>query len=563
MYKIKVDDSRGVLTGKTSPQLLAILPGLEGRRKWVGGKLQFEATEHNLRVLKSNLRAEVEGDVAKVMEAFAVRAKRPPAIRKTEPMPHQSAALDHFGDKVVMALLMEQGTGKTKTFIDWCDDLWAAGEIDALLVVSRRGVHRQWAVGELPKHMSSPFSVAYWGQKGNPYPTGPGLKIITINWDGIKTPKGWEWVEEFCAKYKGRLVIGADESQDMKNYTTGRHKAMMEIKPYSSHRAIMTGTPIAKDLTDEWAQLRWLDENIIGVKYITTFRSQFCVMGGFQNKSVVGHKEMGAFRELTAPYVFRVTKEDIGLLPKQYDEWTFSMEKVQRDIIAQLKNEKKIELDQGTIDNNSAGVALIKAQQVSNGYFVDEDGVTHRLMPVEKNPRINAALDWLHGSDAKAIIWCRFREDIAMLEEALGKGFVSYHGGTKEDERHEAVASFLSTQGAQTLIASSAASTGLNLQGLCNRAMYYSEGWNAVDRWQKEDRIDRIGTIGFTVHTDLIAIGGTDRPIMRNRAKKKGISDLAIGGMNGGFAPAPTAPEASPEADATAILRDFLSSPAE
>lgn len=564
MYEIVVDGDKGTLHGKTTPMLLALLPSMEGRRKWNGGQLNFEATAHNIRLLESSVGAKVRGASSAIFEAHAPRPKRNPAPRKTDPMPHQSAALDHFGDKKVMALFMEQGTGKTKTFIDWCDDLWQAEEIDAMIVVTRKGVHRQWVKGELPKHMSTPFEATYWGQKGNPYPSrvGTHMEIITINWDGLKTKAGWDWVIQFAKRHKGRLAIGADEAQDMKNHDSQRHKKMMELKPYSSHRAVLTGTPIAKDLTDEWAILRWLDESIIGIKYVTTFRAQYCQMGGFQNRAVVGHKEIGMFRQLTAPYVFRVEKSDIGLLPKQYDEWTFDMSKEQRGILAELKKATKIELAQGTISKASAGVALIKAQQISNGFFVDEDGTTHRLFPIDKNPRIISATEWLAGSDSKAIIWCRFREDIAMLSEALGGNFVTYVGGMKDAEQQAATESFLSPDGAQTLLATDAASTGLNLQGGCNRAMYYSEGWNAVNRWQKEDRIDRIGMNGFTTHTDLIAVGGTDRAIIRNRSKKKGISDLALSGMNGGFRGETDASEeitfAPSGPDELEILRDFL-----
>ena len=537
MYKIQKNGEKGVLIGKTSPVLLALLPSMEGRRKWIGGSLHFEATEHNIRLLTSSLGAKIEGESASAFEPHAPRQLRPAATRKTEPFEHQKRALEHFGDKSVMALFMEQGTGKTKTVIDWADDLYAANEIDAILVVTRRGVHRQWALSELPRHMSSPFSVNYWGEKGDPLPSTNGLSIITINWDGAKTKRGWEWVERFLSRHKGRVLIIADEAQDMKNHTSQRHKMMKSAKGYSSHRAVLTGTPIAKDLTDEWAILGWLDEKILGVKYVTTFRAQYCIMGGFQNKSVVGHKQIDQFRKLTAPFVFRVRKEDIGLLPKQRDEWTFSLTKDQRSMIQHAKMGAKVKWDAGEVKTDSAAQMLLKIQQITNGFIVDDDGLVHRLMPVDKNPRIIAAQEWVGASDSKAIIWCRFREDVKMLTESLAESHVIYVGGLKAADQQAAVDSFLSPEGAQVMIATDAASTGLNLQGLCNRALYYSEGFNAVNRWQKEDRIDRIGTVGFTIHTDLIAVGGIDRSIMRNRAKKKGISDLAIEGLNGESTP--------------------------
>lgn len=568
MQVIKQNGGTATLTGvRPTAALMATLPSLEGRRRWNGKDLVFEATAHNIRTIQNVTGAKIEGvddEATRLIEAAArdaVKAMRVKVDRKTTPFPHQEAALEHFIGKEYMALFMEQGTGKTKTSIDWADDLYANGDISGILVVTRKGVHRQWAMSEFPRHMASPFSVTYWGQKGNPLPQSGGLQIITINWDGIKTDKGRAWVHEFCHRHSGRLLIIADEAQDMKNYKSGRHKEMQRLKPFSSHRSVLTGTPIAKDLTDEWAILNWLNEDILGIKYITTFRAQYCIMGGFEGRAVVGHKEIGRFRDLTAPWVFRVRKEDIGLLPKQYDEWAFGLLPAQRSMIKQIRDDLMMQVDGGdAVRLDHAASAMIKVQQISNGFAIDDEGVTHRLMPVDKNPRVIAAMEWLQGSDSKAIIWCKFREDIAILQEAIGSNYVTYMGGIKDDERQAAIDSFLSVDGVQVLLATDAASTGLNLQGLCNRALYYSEGFNAINRWQKEDRIDRIGTVGFTTHTDLIAIGSVDRHIARNRFKKKGISDMAIEGLNGGFA-APAAQLAEPpKRDIMDILYSFAGS---
>jgi SNF2 family DNA or RNA helicase len=76
----------------------------------------------------------------------------------------------------------------------------------------------------------------------------------------------------------------------------------------------------------------------------------------------------------------------------------------------------------------------------------------------------------------------------------------------------------------------SSAGTGLNLQGLCNNALYYSHSFRALDRWQSEDRIHRIGTKGVVVYTDMIGKGSiVDTKAVQSLARKQGISDLGIG----------------------------------
>lgn len=528
MHKIIRKGDRALLTGKATSVLVAILPSLEGMRKWTKDGLSFEPTGHNIRILTATLGIEAPPDqMAPVIPETWVSAPR-----KTEAFKHQDTARNHFKGKPVMALFMEQGTGKTKTVIDWMDDLYINGMITGVLVVSKNGVHRQWAVSELPKHSSSKFDARYWGEKGDPLPRF-GLEIFCINWDAIKFKWGKQQCLEFIKRHKGRLLIIGDESQEMKNQNSARYKAMDEFKPYSSHRAILTGTPIAQDLTDEWVQLKWLDEDIIGIEYVTTFRSEFCIMGGFGGKSVVGHKDLDRFRRLTAPYVFRVRKVDIGMLPKQYDQWVFGLTPDQKDMIIQLREDSKLTIGGvDVVEEALAAKVLNKVQQISNGFVIGDDGNVNRLMSVGENPRINAMLQWIDSSSDKAIIWVKFIEDLNIIQEALEGDFVEYSGRTGTDDRNSAVDSFLNPKGARFFLATSAASTGLNLQGTTNRALYYSEDYNAVNRWQKEDRIDRIGTVGFTTHTDLIARGSADRGIMRNRTRKKGISDMAIEGLS-------------------------------
>lgn len=555
---------RATLWGPTTATLLSILPLMEGQRRWVTGGLSFEPTPHNIELFTLHLGARDMRQAPRAEPRPQTKKGRGASPRNSQPFPHQSAALEHFGDKNVMALFMEQGTGKTKTSLDWADDLFGSGEITGALIVSRRGVHRQWIVSEIPRHSyyASEAVAAYWGQKGAAYwekakPPGEHLEFAAINWDGLKTPRGWAWASEFMERHRGRLLIIGDEAQDMKNYQSERHKAMERARRFSSHRAVLTGTPIAKDLTDEWAILRWLDPAILGVKYVSTFRAQYCVMGGFQNRQVIGHKSIDEFRRRTAPYVFRVKKTDIGLLPKQYSDWAFDLSKLQKEMIREVKADLKAILGGKSLDLSQVGPRLLRIQQITNGFISDETGTVHRLCDISANPRIREALDYLEGEDGKAIVWCRFREDIAMVGEVLqgaGHSFRTYVGGMKDAEQQDVVKDFLSEDGARFLLATSAASTGLNLQGTCNRALYYSEGWNAVDRWQKEDRIDRIGTKGFTTHTDLIARGGIDRAIMANRLKKKGTSDAAIEGLP----QAGAAPGKASSSDVAAIFEAFL-----
>jgi len=183
-------------------------------------------------------------------------------------------------------------------------------------------------------------------------------------------------------------------------------------------------------------------------------------------------------------------------------------------------------------DVQTGALSLLKIQQISCGFIIDKDKVVHRLMPLDKNPRMLAIAEYVEGTDGKFALWSRFREELRMLEEmmtSLGQSFVSYHGGTPEAQRADNIKSFLDPEGARGFIANpQSAGTGLNLQGGCNRVGYVSNSFNAIDRWQSEDRFHRIGTNGIVEYTDFIARGSIDRLIVRNLKKKLGISQLVL-----------------------------------
>jgi hypothetical protein len=525
-----VDGDRATLRSRATPDILLLLPRLEGRRRWTAEGLSLEASAHNLRTLREALPALREGG----REPEAPRVAPTPVSGpgngpfRRSPDPHQRRALEAVGELPVFGLFMEQGTGKTKVKLDWASALFRANAITGMLVVTKKGVHRQWVEEEAPKDLSVDFSGQWWN--GKPLqPFGPGLQLFTVNYDALRSAKTLAIVEEFCRAHRGRLLIVADESQEIKNHRSLRHKAMMKLRPYSSHRAIATGTPIAKDLTDEWSQLLWLDDTILGMRYLTTFRAKFCIMGGFEGRAVVGHKSMDEFKALTARYVFRATKDELGLLPKRRNEWKFDLTKRQLEMMRELKRDLATRLDSGELVSvNGAADALTKAQQIANGFVISENECIDLLMPVMSNPRVIAALDWLNANEGKAIVWARFRGDIAILSEAFrqaGVSFVVHCGETKKDDRAAAVKSFMDPDGAQVLLATAAtAGTGLNLQGQCQRNLYYSNSFNAIDRWQSEDRTHRKGTVGAVTYTDLIATKSLDRYILANLSKKEALS---------------------------------------
>lgn len=538
-----LDDRSITLNTRATPKLLAILSSMEGRRAWLkGGGLRLENTPHNLAQLKEHYPdLVVQGDVPDD-DIFDVPVAPLKFGFKREPDPHQLTAFERCRQRRYFALFMEQGTGKTKVAIDRAAELFSQGHITGALVVSKKGVHRQWIDAELDKDCAVPHTADWWHNKPvkpELLVAGDTLKWWSINYDALRSDKAFSQVLDFCRVHSGRLLIIADESQCIMNHTSQRHKRMIDLKPFSSHRMILTGTPIAKDLTDEWAQMRWLDESILSSRYLTTFRAQYCIMGGFEGRVVIGHKNLSEFKAKTGPYSYRVTKEEIGYIPKRYSDWIYDLTSEQKRLIQQVRKELLAELEHGdVVEVKSANVAFMKAQQIANGFIINEERGVQQIMPTDKNPRIISFMEWLDSHEGKVVVWTRFIHDRAMVAEALAAAGISNAEYTGSDaERHDAKARFISDESVRVFLANpQSAGTGLDgLQTVCSQAVYYSNGFNSIDRWQSEDRIDRRGMIGGSHYTDIIGKGSPDRYILRNLKKKKGISAMTLDDINEAF----------------------------
>jgi len=122
---------------------------------------------------------------------------------KTKPFEHQLEALRRMEDKRAYALLMEQGTGKTKCLIDDAARLYGKGQINALVVIAPNGVHRNWIINEIPAHLPdwAPRKCAWWASSmkvaekkayDSLFATEECLRVFTMNIEALATKKGVE-----------------------------------------------------------------------------------------------------------------------------------------------------------------------------------------------------------------------------------------------------------------------------------------------------------------------------------------------------------------------------------
>lgn len=584
MKELVIDQKTSKAFGPFGPALPLLLTQLEGRKSWPNGNtLAFETTEFNLDIIKKafpgatvqdNRRAKptfengsenfqsfdfgqgvVETPGFQLNEMFSIddddadfSGATSPFLKyfKTEPYDYQIAAFEHLRSRNVGAIFSEQGTGKTKTAIDLMSYRRAKNEIEAVLILSwPKGVHSQWIESEIPKHVWDKIDVFghAWNGKEKDIPAAffdpvsspHRLKVFSLNIETLVHARSLDVIRKFINTFKERCMIIVDESQSIKSATSKRWKNLDDVSAPVVYRLIMTGTPIAKDLVDEWSQFKFLDERIIGIRYKTAFQSQFCVMGGFENRQVIAHRNIETFKKLTSPYIFRATKKMLNLPDKTYNEIVFDLSPEQRRLIKDVKDTLSAELEDGTITSAKSAIAsLVRIQQISNGFVVDED--SGDAVDLKVNPRLDALERTISGATGKVIVWSRFRADVESICKRFGKEAVDYYGGTKKALRPENLEAFKDPESPVKYLVASPAAAGSGIDGLqkvCSTAVYYSNSFNAIDRWQSEDRIHRIGMGEGVIYHDLIGRGSMDRALLANIKKKRSLADFVLDDVKG------------------------------
>tara|TARA_R110000803_G_scaffold38137_4_gene82338 strand:+ start:57 stop:1754 length:1698 start_codon:yes stop_codon:yes gene_type:complete len=549
--KVKITKAqRGYCLAKTTLDSDAIqaLSSMPGFKKWVGRSLLFAPTGANITHIHRHWPgAEWDQDAQPVLDKY-IQAMRDAASThrqkssdvvdagdfafKTAPYDHQKKAFYLCRDKEAFALLMEQGTGKTKVIIDNAAYLYGRGEISALVIIAPNGVHRNWLSKEIPAHMPDwcPHDSVYYYSGITSRDTEKihkvmasqdRLRIFAFNCEAFVSKKAVEFMDKILLSNSSMLVV--DESSRIKTPGAKRTKAITKFGKNAKYRRIMTGTPVTKGPEDIYAQFRFLDPFILGYDSYYSFRARYCVMGGYENRQIVSYSHVDELTKSIEGHSFRVLKKDCLDLPEKiYQRHPVELSKKQRKLYDQMAKNFAAELDGEHLSAPEAITRLLRMQQIICGWFPTDDG---GMEIDEKNTRLKALIDLLTDIHCKVIIWARFKRDIKAIGDALGDAAVSYFGEVSNDDREVAVDRFQNDPKVRYFIGQpQSGGIGLTLTA-AECAIYYSNSFDLETRMQSEDRCHRIGTRNAVTYIDFESPKTIDTKIINALRDKKSLAD--------------------------------------
>ncbi len=501
-------------------------------------------------------------------------------VFKTKPFAHQKEAFELSRLKKNFALLMEQGTGKTKVIIDTAAYLWDQGKIDGLLIAAPNGVHRNWTNLEIPDHMPDRIPIRSITWKASKASTKAfksawaqliafnGLAVFSINIEALSSPTGVRMCEEFLRNRNAIFTI--DESSRIKNPQAKRTKAAFKLSQLASGRRILTGTPVTKGPFDLWAQFKFLSPDIIGVSNYTAFKAYYAIIepktlsasaanklakarairndpelhprraglvaGRDYYEQLIDYTNLDELRKIIEPFSYRKTKDECLDLPaKIYQRLPVELTSLQAQLYSSMAKLFVAELPTGEI--LAAPIVLTKLlrlRQIVGGYIPGDDPEKGKAIE-GGNPKLEALSGLLDDFDGRAIIWAQFKPELAAIAARLRETYgpesvVEYHGSIGDDLREYAKIEFQNPLSPVRFFVGNPATGGLGLTlTAATLVIYYSNDYDLEKRLQSEDRAHRIGQKQSVVYVDIEAVDTIDEDIVTAVQKKLNLADYMTG----------------------------------
>ena len=473
------------------------------------------------------------------------------------PFAHQKRGFLLSRDEVAYALLMEQGTGKTKIAIDTVAWWHMTGKANALFVVAPNGVKDVWAE-EIEDHLPTTVDreVRVWDSKLGKRALeelkvwikvpSPGLKVFIVNVEGLSTKRAQGWATEFLTWNRCLMVV--DESTRIKTPGAKRTKAIIKLGKMAKARRILTGTPVTKNPLDLFTQFGFLDQRILGYTSFYAFRNRYAVMGGYERREIQSFINLDELKETISPHSFRVLSEECqDLPPKVYQRIDVDLTSEQRRIYNELKTNLLTEYAGQTISVTLAMTLYMRLQQIAGGFVsvLSDEALAGNYVPsTDKyvshrieggNPKLDALGEFVEGTDEKVIVWARFRPELELIADTLREQYgprsvAEFHGGVDNKTRTANRRAFQDPASSVRFFVGNPATGGLGITlTAAPFAFYFSNSFDLEERLQSEKRPHRHGQTKTVVFVDAVARDTVEEKIRKTLLSKKSLADMITG----------------------------------
>ena len=419
---------------------------------------------------------------------------------------------------------LEQGLGKTSLALNEFVECYNRGIVDVLLVICPNSFKTDWA--DAPAEWGvGHIRSGYWPRSGMPK-NEKGPCLLSINFEAVRT--GAYVLAENLLRSR-RVMVVVDESLALGNPRSDTTKSVISLCHLATIVRLLNGTPLAKDVTNYFGQLKALDE-LRGMNPFS-FRNRFAVMGGYMDRQVVGIKNEDQLYDILDRCSFRALKKDWrkDLPPKVYSTIKLAMTTKQRKHYREMLEEFFTDVRGLEVSAPIVLTKLDKLRQIASCLAMQDDKYEWLEKP-SANPKVSATHDIIESGDTKTVVVHYYRPTGEMLLESLKKYNPAFIRGqmspadVKEQKRR-----FNDDPDCRVIVTQQgAAYRGHTLIGgkgtnRANRMVFFENSFSYYQRSQIEDRTHR-GAQDQECHYFDLVVSPVEQKILRALRGRKDVA---------------------------------------
>lgn len=369
-------------------------------------------------------------------------------ILKTKPWEHQRLALEYLFERDTGALYTKPGSGKTKVMID----LIINRGFKRVLVVAPKKPCDVWP-GQFKLHAGLgwdnivPLYKLGWEQKRKELQLAmqqpkDKLLVFIVNYESV-----WRRPLDRMLFYKklGIDCVICDESHRIKSPGSKCSCFLARLGRAVPHRYVLTGTPLAENPLDVYAQYRFLDPSIFGTSY-SSFCDTYTNIDPYLT-SRIGHtildqkepyKNLSMLREKMFSCAFYM-KSTVKLPKTTRMVVRLKLPSKVEALYKELDKEGSITLEEGYMATNNSLEEMTRKQQLMSGYLYlehyedDEGNADPPSIERVSTYRRTALYNFIKElpEEEPIVVFARFKKDlysIRKVAERLGCGYSEVSG---------------------------------------------------------------------------------------------------------------------------------------
>lgn len=428
-------------------------------------------------------------------------------MKKTfTPHNYQQYAISRIIDTPKIGMFLDMGLGKTAVTLTALHELkYHRFCVNKTLVIAPKKVAESTWTNEQQKwrHLEMlRMSVVTGDAKKRIKALNTPADVYLINRENT------QWIVNYYGHDWPFDVVVLDESSSFKNSQSKRFKALKTMLPRITRIIELSGTPSSNGLMDLWAQLFLLDNGARLGRTLSVYRDMFFDPDKRSRTQIFSYAPKAgadkAIYGLIGDICISMKSEDYLDLPALiYDDIPVQLDDKAQKAYDQMERDMLLEVDEDTVQANTAAVLSGKLLQLCNGAIYNEDGVA---LPVHdcKLEVLLETIEQLNGQHA--VVYYHFAHDRERIIAALaGSGLTVrvYNDKHDEDDWNAGAIDILLAQPASC-------GYGLNLQDGGHHVIWFGMTWSLEEYQQANKRLHRQGQPYPVIIHRLLVKGGVD-----------------------------------------------------